>query len=159
MLWSHAGIVFGFPAPIGWGFWLFVVTSGSLWKARPIGRRYVEVAIAGVLSAPVTAALGLNAVNVLVAWAIVGPWLVWLNGKGPALTVAIAGVLLAEWPLPGINPGHLLLGWQLGHSVGAEHLAASCGRLGSVRVLRLVGRYPLTVYVAVHLGLWAVAAR
>lgn len=157
MFWSHAGIVLGFPSPQGWGFWLFVTISGSLWRGRPLGRRYAQVVIAAVISAPLTWWAGLNALNVLVAWSLLGPLLRWFDRVGAFPTVAIAGVLMVEWPLAGVNPGLVLLGWQLGHAVGSTDMARSARGLPEAAWLRVLGRWPLTAFV-LHAAVLAAAA-
>jgi hypothetical protein len=158
MAFSHLALTTGwFAWPSGWGFLVFIAVSGGLWKDRPLGRRYLELVVAAAVTAPMTAWLGLNAVNVLVAWALVLPLLRVTRRLEVLWVTVIAGIVYVEWwgISGGVNPGLVMLGWIAGRSAGLEGLARATRRFPRMRLLELVGRRPLTAYTAHVVGLVA----
>jgi hypothetical protein len=157
MLVSHTAI----GAGVGWwprgvGFMLFVVVAGSLYRRR-LGRRYIEIVGAGILSIPASLDLGLNGFNILLAWGVALPVL-WVLTRSRLLAVVIVVVgsqLLWWWPLGGSNPGLVLLGWAIGYVLGRDRLAITLRGLPTPSWLLWIGRHPLTFFVG---HLWVLAA-
>jgi hypothetical protein len=155
MVGSHLSLTTGwFPFPSGWGFAVFVLVSGGLYRSRPFGRRYRQLVVAALVSAPLATAIGLSAINVLMAWAIVLP-VGRLIRRWPVFwQAAVAGAIYVEWfqHIGGTNIGYLMILWLIGRSVGIEGLRVATSRWPEWPWLMWVGRHPLTVYVG-HLAL------
>lgn len=155
MLVSHSAIGLGWATwwPRGLGWMLFVVVSGSLWRRR-LGRRYLEVLVAGVVSIPAAVSLDLALWNILLGWAVVLPVL-WVLHRLPVVWLSVVGVQLVWlWPLGGSSPGLVLLGFLIGQTAGRDAVGSAAAWLPRWRWVLWVSRHPLTVYVG---HLWAFA--
>jgi uncharacterized membrane protein YeiB len=159
MLGSHASLSWDAGVfPSGWGFFVFIFVSGSLWRPRPLlrARRFWQLVGAALLSFPLSAGLpNLNGFNILCAWVLVLPVLRLTRNWSPLWVATMGGAIWAEWGFAGLggaNPGLVILGWTIGRLVGVEGMREATRRLPSPRWLAWIGRWPLTVYVG-HLVL------
>jgi len=149
MLGSHVSIVFGTPWPSGAGFFVFVLVAGALWKPHPLGKRWLQITVSALITAPLMGPIpGLNGFNILGAWAVLLPILILVSAWDRLWLGVMGGALLALWPIAGANVGLVMIGWALGATIGIEELGRSTSRLWSPRWLALLGRWPLTFYVS-----------
>jgi hypothetical protein len=157
MLISHTAIgLLGWwwwPRGLGWLF--FVLVAGALWKPR-LGKRYRQIAYAGVASVLPALYLGLALWNILLGWAVVLPVAFFLR-RLPVWALALVALQLHWlWPLDG-SPGLLMICWLIGNLLGRSGLGDSFSWLPAPSWVLAVSRRPLTLYVG-HLWVLSTVA-
>lgn len=133
---------------------LFCVVAGCLSAGRPRARRLVPLIVAGVVLSVLELPFGTGVPDVLLVLAAMLCCLPRAGSRAVPVVLAVAVVQPVTWPVgtggyePGVVLGLLIVGQLLGR--------AWVDRVG-VRLpsaLEVVGRYPLTWYVA-HLAVLA----
>lgn len=134
---------------------IFCLTAGALWRPG-IRWRHLELLGAGIAASLLGVQLGIGQPDVLLV-ILAASLAIHAFRRWPFITVSLAAIQATTWPLftytGGYELGVVLVLMLFGHLPGAELLNRHGERLP--RVLELVGRYPLTMYLG-HLLLLAV---